>query len=867
MALCPSLSAQENNSTSIPKVSQDQRLTPLISRYTRYPYKAPKITTELDLPAPLQPMVKNAKTELLDELQNTCRTLLFQHAAILDLPIDWFGDYPTNPPAEQLQKILDTTWEYLKISHGIIADLNSFLDWYAGDDWHAQFGATGLYQRLRQCDQDTQFLLAVYAYYHARVPQPNSENNIPLHVKKSFELIKRRMNDSKQNSQSLRALQLWYFRLGRVLAKNEPALYQETRQELENILKSPLEPEQQYNFHLESLRYALAAPTMRLSDLESLNLKTRLFRDWLRGNQYTVVHHKNKSLELAVLESLLLQKQRSLTISVPPVREQSYLSDRSYLKPMIDLAQREPRWSSWVQEMIAARLAASISNLEKKQRKDWEKYIRNATGFELLSLARYYRNQTPPDFAKTQNVYEIFIQTHSPTHDKMPEVLYDAAVCCYQLAQPDPNGHSKLENRDYQVQAIHYWNRLAHKFPRWTGSSGTRNVSAFQGLIQSADRAYRLATESPDLYSPLARQTLSILVGGISSDGSEPVGPFATTPAAGVYRYYYALLLFSDNQYDQAANWFDAVPRNDPHCQAARCFAIRCRYQLAQTEAKKQNQPISTRRHPSWIKTLETLLQEEYSDSLAEQAVPLLIRLYQELNQTNDALSVLTQALRRNPHQPQWIGFALKIFQEQRSNLLQLHAGANYLELSNKLKTTLPASQTVYEIFESGSGKKRPLWEQQRLLATRNYIEQLCMAAITTSDHKESPSVPPLRSLIDRADKAIATTGKDPAYANQVWFVRCQAILAFVKGQFEPSRQHWHQIRSAVAEKKDEQETYFWWESRYFSLRCLIQLNRSEEAKHALDVLLRSHPNETSPWFARLKALRSNNESSRKRVE
>jgi len=858
---CSWVFAKQQKSVSIPPVSQDQRLASLLQRYGRFPYQAPKITTAADLPAALQPMVKSGQTKLLDKLQKTCRILIFQQAPTYDVPIDMFRGYSANPPAEQLRELLDKTWNYLKITNGVIADLNSFLDWYPGEDWDRRFGATGFYQRLQQLDRDVRFWFTVYWYYKGRIQQLKSGNEKPSgkrdelvnNLKQSFETLKRYLAESNQKPDVLLVLKLWYIRLGRALAVHEPAYYGAAQQQLELVLKSPLDSERQYGFRLESLRCALSAPAIRVSELGTLILQTHQLRGWLELNQYSVLQSKKKFLELAFLESVLHQKRRTLTTSVSQLRERAYLSNRTYLKPLIDLAEREADFTSLIQDMIAARLAASVEELEKNREKDWTRYIRNGTEFELLSLARYYRNQSPPDFAKAQQVYEIYIRTRSLDHDKMPEVLYDAALCCYQLAQPDENNHVKTENLDHLVQAIYYWNRLARKFPRFSGKTDPQIINSCQAVVQSAAGAYRLSNEYPAQYAKLARETLAILVGSISPDASEPTGPFAATQAARQYRYYYALLLFSLEDYDQAADWFAVVPQEDPRHEAARYYAIRCRYQQSRT--KEQNRDEQLKQYQSWIAELEKLLQEKLSDTVGDQVVNLLIQLYQELNQTDGALQAVAQALQKNRNQPQWITLALKILQEQRPILLQLHAEAKYVELSNKLAKTLPAAQIVYDILQSESTESSQSLGQRKFPATRINLEQLCLAVVTISDLKDNHSLPPLSYLIDQADKAISSLKNDPSYANQVWFVRCRALLAFGQSKFEQSRRFWHQIRSATAEKKDEQSKYLWWESRYFSLRCLIQLNRTEEAEHVIDVLLRSHPNETTPWIARLKNL------------
>jgi hypothetical protein len=863
LAPCGSVFAAGQNDPSIQPASKHSRYSELLSRYDRFPYQSPKVATPEDLPAALQLMVKNGRTDFLDELAKTCRTLLFQQAATYDIPIDFFRDYPDNPPAQQLRELLDTTWEYLKITNGVIADLNTFLDWYPGEDWHMRFGVTGFYLRIQQFDRDVRFLFAVYWYYQARIQQLQSTNDkssltqAPLmqHVKQSFAMLKTYLADENQKPDTLLVVKLWTIRLARALAFYEPAYYGTTRQQLDLILQAPLDTERQYEFRLESLRCALAAPVLRVSELETFILQIHQFRGWLELNRYSVLDSKTKYLQLAFLESVVQQKRRSLTTSLRRLREQAYVSDRTYLQPLLALAERETEFTSLIQQMIAARLAASIQALVTYREKNWGTYLHNGTDVELLSLARYYRNQTPPDFVKAHQVYEIFIKTRSPVHDRMPEVLYDAALCCYQLSQPKENSAKKAENLVSLVRAIYYWDRLARKFPQWTGKTDPQTVNAYQAIRQSASCAYRLSKETPEKYSELARETLAILVGTISSSGSKPAGPFAETPAARQNRYYFALLLFQQNEYEQAADWFAAVPANDPRHQAARYYAIRCRYQ--QFRPDPQNPNAQRELYSSWIAELEKLLQEKTSDAIDNQVVTLLIQLYQDLDQTDNALQAIARALQNHANQPQWITAALKILQGQRQTYFRLHAEANFLELSTKLTKTLPASRVVYDILTSKSWTNSASWKEQKDTVIRIHLEQLGLAVMTILDIQETHTLGPLRPLIDQAEKIISHVKANQTFTNQVWFVRCRAQLAFGQGDDELSRQLWHQIRSVTTEKKDELSKYYWWESRYFSLRCLIRMHRTDEAEHVIQVLLRSHPDETSPWLIRLQHLQN----------
>ena len=81
-------------------------------------------------------------------------------------------------------------------------------------------------------------------------------------------------------------------------------------------------------------------------------------------------------------------------------------------------------------------------------------------------------------------------------------------------------------------------------------------------------------------------------------------------------------------------------------------------------------------------------------------------------------------------------------------------------------------------------------------------------------------------------------------------------VVEFYRGNYTESRQLWHRIRNSTAETSSDEGRYYWWESRYFSLRCLLAQGQSEEVTHVIDVLLRSTGDYNGPWLKRLQQLR-----------
>ena len=116
---------------------------------------------------------------------------------------------------------------------------------------------------------------------------------------------------------------------------------------------------------------------------------------------------------------------------------------------------------------------------------------------------------------------------------------------------------------------------------------------------------------------------------------------------------------------------------------------------------------------------------------------------------------------------------------------------------------------------------------------------------------KDSP-LTEARSLIERA-------GRTEGALNQLWLVRCRALLAFAEGRFQKSQELWYRIRQSVQDNQDaekEMSQYHWWEARYFGLRCLLERGQSEQVRHVINVVLRTHPDYQGPWRMRLEQLK-----------
>jgi hypothetical protein len=91
--------------------------------------------------------------------------------------------------------------------------------------------------------------------------------------------------------------------------------------------------------------------------------------------------------------------------------------------------------------------------------------------------------------------------------------------------------------------------------------------------------------------------------------------------------------------------------------------------------------------------------------------------------------------------------------------------------------------------------------------------------------------------------------------SRSLWFVRCQALLAFAQDNFTDSQKLWYSIRQTTDKSGDENARYHWWEARYFGLRCLLNQNKQKKVVHVIEVLKISESDPHPDWMKQIHKL------------
>jgi len=819
----------------------------LYSRYAADPnyHFNPQKPAIKELPSALKTMLNEGRTTILDKLFKTANNIIFQKASVLADSILYFSCSPDNPPAGQLAQMLDQAEVSLKIISRSVTELTTWLDWYPKDDWHDRFGKNGFYDHLQQLKQQLILTRCAYGYYHSLayefLPDPASlGRNRP---ESYYGNLKERLLDLKVllqsdvSAETKYKLRLWQLRLIRRIYGRSAKLDEFCKQ-LTTLLKNISNKNIRFEFQVEILRCLADQKAMPRESIDPLISQINKLRQWTDIQQSKLSDIENKTLRLTLFESHLRQLKIKLSGGKNETIQQKYLSDLSYLQPLKDLSEHYPDLNNIIHHLIAARLASSLDSTWGPENKS-ALLPENTDIFYLFILGRYFQQQKPPQSERAAKIYEMVMGSLPFRDSRMPITLYELGQCYYLLSKKSEQHGDNETTVQQKISAIMNWYRLAREFPQWESSPNNSSADTQTAISLAASMAYSLYTNSAEKYAPLARQVLSILVGRIESPDTVPVGPFAHTEAAKHYRYYYALTLKAAAQYPEAAAMFGAVPRQDSRHTEARYYAVYCQFLEHKNNDSKTPAPDNIYR--LWIQELSDIIKNNPTHSISTKATLLLNQINQKLNRIPAALQNIYQALKTTPDNADLAQAALSLLQDQRPALLQLHAQDKQDQLAQTLSQSLSIALLTYNTFSQD--KSHSLFP----VAFRVILEHLSLATVTDSEKLAAfGNIPKL------AENIITTSGLAEKVTQSLWFVRCQAFLAWARKDYYTSRKLWYRIRQATTENQDSESQYLWWGARYFGLRCLLEQGQPDRVRHALKILLRSQPDQNNPWLTRL---------------
>jgi len=786
------------------------------------------ITTYDQLPAVLQTLIDQPSSEPLDILLETCSSLLSQPVRQLEFYILFLPPDPAQIEREKLYTLLDQVDVYLDIVDPAISDIDTFLDWYAGDDWSLRFGDTGFYHHIQQLKQKIAVTRCEVSYYRAMAgfDQPRSASDNIKNLTESWETLAETVDalnpEPAQAPISTAHLRLRQARLARALALYQDSFFDQAQQAMQFLLDDTLPVEMIYEVRLEALRFAgRAYPNNR-----------SLFRDeseklhkWIESNQDNLPDYPRQLFELAVLQTSFTAHAGQISLS-----------------ELKKLAHDYPQLQSTVSYLVGGYHAETFNLAVDPGRLGaaWD-------DFDLLALANYCRTQLPPRLQQAVKAYEVFLNTRPSTNLHYPRVLYQAGSCCLQLTESDILAQKPDMRVQQELAAIDYWYQLARDFPAWTSAADPEKINASQAVSQAAALAYNLFARDPNQYTNLALKVIPALIGNYQPDSATFHGPFSPNESAKKFRFYYALVLQSAQRYKNAAEMFATVPPDDAHKADAQYQILVCLFRQYQPTDQTVEKP--TEAIQSLVDQVLIFIDQHPESVYKLDAQVLVIQLYVQLDQIEPVLQMIRKDLIDQLDNPRLSDLTLSLLQKQTPKLLEFHAKDQKSELLSILNKSLPLSQKLCSVTTSNvSLDSLP---GTSLSAIRLFLEQLCLADVTAADDLPKPNSQWNRE----AEKWFLKLDNIPSINRQLWYVRCHALQDFAAGRYLASQQLLLQVRAATADTENPDYQYYWWEARYYGLRCLMAQGHTAQAQHALDLLLGTKPTGHPDWLNRIKQL------------
>jgi hypothetical protein len=830
-------------------------------------------------------VINSRDLKLLERFADTAQMLLDDKVSCHIWRVNLFEGSARREESQRLRQTLGQVESFFVPLNESCQEIRRYLENYPQQDWEAQFGQTGFYDHLCRVERDLILIRAAFAFYQAAAvyditdspTQSAGDKNARMKLLlNSFDELR----DLKpQWSKTGDAIQLlWQLRLAGMLAVYD-GRYRDGAKKLSASVPSKFTSlDYEFQFRLESLLSKNITP-----DCDRVKLEAEIteLEKWLLGVEDRSAKLPSYLLQLTSLRSSLCRRDSQAGDASPGIIPNHALIRRR-LKAFRALPRIYPPLENTVHLLAGEALVETFEN-PQAQAVDypWD-------DFELIALGEWLQSRTPPQYDQAAKAYDLFLARETANHPYYPCVLYQKGLCHYQQSQSQTDAAS----RRHALAALQCWERLGREFPGWQLQKPNQTISSEFAMSQAAVLAYQVSvTDEADASLRIAaHQALNTLVGAISAEKPEPVGIYANSPVARNYRYYYGLSLLAAKEYKQAQNYFNVVPAENSRKFAARYYAVlsgtlmnnqaessrrlsiseltdllTSLAPMAAAQSNSENTQIAVKalalagrlclenQPPEATEFLK--LQDQYLALLnpdvldAAQRWDLIVLRAKALllaGQPGRGVEFLAEQVIPSGLPPTTVSAATSLLQAQRDEMLALHAGDERQKLQFRLSRSILLAEAVQEALIS-AGDRSGLQAAIPLI-----LELYALAAITPED-SQAQSLPARPEILAKAKALVQSIPADSDLCRAMGYVRCRALLALGKADYEESQKLFYQIRQAADSHPDDpQQRYYWWESRYYGLYCLFQQGQIDQARHIAEVLQKTYPAGQSPWQQRI---------------
>ncbi len=802
----------------------------------------------------VQTMIDQENTEVLLWMLKSCEAVLLQIGPIQYQQCQFFIGSAQTKQIEQFNDHLNKVTTYLSVIDDVTKKCHAFMEWYPVNLWHQKFGETSFYENILSIEIQSKLLKGFYCYYQASLElmQNKSYDSLLPPLAQGIEAIDHTLKDSQTADQFF--LELWKYRLQRMIDHSSDN-HTASQTLLQKIFKLTNTAEQEWQIRYEALLFILNS-----NDKENNYIRAQIDKtqQWLSENRGALTYFSEKHLTLAMMKSQL--DARQITDKNSP---KALIKHIEPLKAILEL---HPELKPIIYEKIAQQLSEHLQNFDSNIHQT------NWGIIECKALKQYFLSLEPPDLLNAIKTCELFFRQLRFHHPVEAEFWYDQAYCHYLLAEQRKEESDLEASETHLLKASHSWHHLAKTFPGWKHPNNPQAHSHMAAHMSTA-LAYQLYQSNPSKYQQTAVEIMSLLIN---------TAPYANTPQAEQYRYYFAMVLKNTINVEMAIKIFNKVPVSDKNYHSA-CYQIALCWQkllkqnlpslkveTAIEELKRLTETLPKESHLNstqistillianiymdlqkpqncldLIETYDAALKQLPPDDPAVLNAKLLkINAYQKLNQSDLAIAELNRTDSTQLKNKNNIALALNLLGQHKHNILRWHAQGNMQQLMSTLEQSLELNELIYAQLTDQDSKSNRLRTKQLLL------EHITLWLISMDPTNNETTL--LQKRQSQCSQLIEELKSNPNYSKQMWLIRCQALWHYSQKEYAESQKLWYHIRQATQNNQQKEIDYYWWEARFYGLLCLYHQQGSENVKQIITTIQKTHSGTQNAWLNRM---------------
>ncbi len=739
--------------------------------------------------AKLSEFYLSGNMEYINNLSSICRGILLDSFSLYHESGMFFLDGSHGPLGEDKKKLSAVLSGIFPVYINCLENYYSFIDRYRDDDWYDRFGRNGVYQRIKNLREESEILKAAWFLYIQNTDdfQPGQVSFDAAQI--SNELIKLYADTSQT------IYLVWWYKVNynSGMFANPVKCYEEM---ISSLDQGAMPFTDSIEFLLIKNEVYLANGILSFSEaLESINS----LRFKLEQVQLPVKDKEELLIRLALYESYLCYNYIYENASHGQGGITPLQVGTGCYKELLRIASEYPFLSGRIIKYISYN---SYYLLEQADTDQWLKYLPGWDQPVVYQAALYYKNKGPAESQKVLTLFKAIEKAGDKT--VVPKMLYSRGYYFLELAE---NASGKDGVIDYYRNALNDFVSLLDIID-FASQEYQLGQSVLQGVLLSVRQLYDDKVSRQWLIDTLKPSVEKFINSKNMSKG------ISNSSDVSLLCFYYSLMLEDIKEYQKAIELFSHVSAREL-ARAVEFHKAYCRYQV-RLEADQKSDLLR-----EVISPLESLISssKEY-DTITINAAVLLSEACLETGHFDLYLKTVSPVLQAADidGSSELVRFAQKFVLAYMGKEFRVKvAQGDYPWLIGELYKVKPLVDAMYK---KSSAEEKPL-------SAVLYSRLISFQISSCTDRRQ------LETIMSEYADILRDLGQHIAEGH-LEKVRNQALQDMVSGEYGSARESWYKVRAS----ENSDESYFYWESRYWGIYCQALNGDSGQAMHSIDVII-----------------------------